>query len=326
MKRRALLPAVILLLFAAGGLAAQSPLESAQQQFHDGHFSAAISTLQGAIQANPNEAAAYFWLGRCLFELQKYSDASLQFQHAIKIDPDDSNSHLWLGRTDGRLADQKDSLWLGMRTRKEFERAVQLDPKNVAARRDLSEFYTEAPWIVGGNKKKAREQVDAIAALDPVQGALARAEYDNKVGDLSGSQAEYRSVLKQGAQRVEEYYEIADFYAAHDNAGGLQEAIDGAARLSPNDLRLGYYRGVVLTLQGSRLDEAETYLKAYLAATPNRSDYPSHANARTWLGHVYERQGKQLEAAEQYRAALEIDPGSSFAKQSLKRLEKQINN
>ena len=76
---------------------------------------------------------------------------------------------------------------------------------------------------------------------------------------------------------------------------------------------------------GKWLPEAESYLKAYLATTVNRSDYPSHANARTWLGHVYEQQGRRLEAAEQYRAALEIDPDSSFAKQSLRRLEKQVN-
>ena len=34
---------------------------------------------------------------------------------------------------------------------------------------------------------------------------------------------------------------------------------------------------------------------------------------------------KRLEAAEQYRAALAIDPDSGFAKQSLRRLEKQVN-
>ena len=42
-------------------------------------------------------------------------------------------------------------------------------------RRALAEFYAEAPWIVGGSEDGAKQQVDAIAAMDPVQGHLARA-------------------------------------------------------------------------------------------------------------------------------------------------------
>jgi tetratricopeptide (TPR) repeat protein len=339
MISRRLLVALLLLLFPVALCAAQnpapspatqspaeSPVKTAQQQFHDGQFAEAITTLQQALHSDPNHAGVYYWLGRCYYELGRFDQASDQLQQALKIDPDNSVYHLWLGRTDGRLADQKSSLWLAMRTRKEFEKAVKLDPKNIPARRDLSEFYTEAPWIVGGSKSKARQQIAAIAAIDTVQGALAQAEYDQKTGDLAGAQAEYRKVLEAGASRVEEYYEIADFYASRSNLAALREAVAGAIRVAPSDPRLGYYRGVVLALEGDQLPEAESYLKAYLAATPNRSDYPSHANARTWLGHVYEKQGKRLEAAEQYRAALEIDPDSDFAKRSLKQLEKQQVN
>jgi tetratricopeptide (TPR) repeat protein len=325
MMRRKLLAALLLLLLPVTLCAAQNPVETAEQQFHDGQFSAAIATLQQALHSDPGNAAVFFWLGRSYFELKRYDDASDQMQQALKAAPDNSEYHLWMGRIDGRLADQKRSLWLGMRTRKEFEKAVQLDPKNIPARRDLSEFYSEAPWIVGGSKKKARDQIAAIAALDAVQGALAQAEYDQKTGDLAGAQAEYEKVLEAQPTRVQEYYEVADFYASRSNLEGMRKAVDGAIRVAPGDPRLGYYRGVILTLEGDQLTEAETYLKAYLAATPIRSDYPSHANARTWLGHVYEKQGKRLEAAEQYRAALEIDPDSDFAKRSLKQLEKQVN-
>jgi tetratricopeptide (TPR) repeat protein len=325
MRRRNLLAALLLVLLPVALGAAQNPVETAEQQFHDGHFSQAIATLQQALHSDPGNAAVSYWLGRSYFELKRYEDASDQMQQAIKAAPDNSMYHLWMGRIDGRLADQKRSLWLGMRTRKEFEKAVQLDPKNIPARRDLSEFYTEAPWIVGGSKKKAREQIAAIAALDAVQGALAQAEYDQKTKNLAGAKAEYEKVLAAQPARVEEYYEVADFYASRSNLEGLRKAVDGAIRVAPTDPRLGYYRGVILALEGDQLTEAETYLKAYLAATPIRSDYPSHADARTWLGHVYEKQGKRLEAAEQYRAALEIDPDSDFAKRSLKQLEKQVH-
>jgi tetratricopeptide (TPR) repeat protein len=327
--RKVLLAAAILLWIplapAARAAQAGSPLQNAEQLFEQGHFAEAADALQTAIRSEPNNGALYYWLGRCYFELRNYDQASANAEKATRLDPQNSDYHLWLARTDGRLADQRHSLWLGLKTRREFELAVELNPKNIPARRDLTEFYTEAPWIVGGSRKKALDQIAAINALDPVQGALARAEYDSQTGNPAGADAEYQKLLAGDPAHPSEYYEIADFYAGHQNPGLLQKAIDGVIRIAPNDPRLSYYKGVVLAIEGQNLAEAESYLKAYLATTVNRSDYPPHANARTWLGHVYEKQGRKLEAAEQYRAALEIDPDSGFAKQSLRRLEKQVN-
>ncbi len=323
---------VLLLPFVPSVRAAQvataqavTPLETARQQYQAGHFADAAATLQGAIEKQPKNAALYYWLGRCYFELRNFEDASPQFEKAVKLNGQNSDYHMWLARTYGRLAGTHHSLWLGMRTRKEFEKAVELNPKNIAARRDLTEFYTQAPWIVGGSKKKAREQIAAITTIDPIQGALALAEFDRQTGNLAGAEAQYQIVLKQDPPRPTEYFEVGDFYASRENTQQLQRVIDGVSRVAPRDPRLAYYRGVVLTIEGKNLSEAESYLKAYLATTVSRSDYPSHADARTWLGHVYEKLGRRLEAAEQYRAALEINPNSSFAKKSLKRLEKQVN-
>jgi tetratricopeptide (TPR) repeat protein len=327
--RKLLLAAAVLIWLplapAARAAQAGSPLQNAEQLFQQGRFAEAADALQTAIGSEPNNAALYYWLGRCYYELRNFDQAGANLEKAVKLDAQNSDYHLWLGRADGRLADVHHSLWLGIRTRKEFEEAVQLNPKNLPARRDLIEFYTNAPWIVGGSKKKAQDQIAAITSLDPVQGALAQAEYDRQTGDLAGTNEQYQKVLAGDPTQPAEYYEIADFYAGHQNPAQVQRAIDGAMRIAPNDPRLSYYKGVVLVLEDQRLPEAESYLKAYLATTVNRSDYPPHANARTWLGHVYEKQGRRLEAAEQYRAALEIDPDSSFAKQSLRRLEKQVN-
>jgi tetratricopeptide (TPR) repeat protein len=327
--RKVLLAAAMLfwIPLAPAALAAQagSPLQNAEQLFQQGHFAQAVEALQTAIGSEPNNAALYYWLGRCYYELRNFDQSADNLEKAVKLDAQKSDYHLWLGRADGRLADEHHSLWLGIRTRKEFELAVQLNPKNLSARRDLAEFYTNAPWIVGGSKKKAQDQIAEINAIDPVQGALAQAEYDKQTGNTAGADAEYQKLLAGDPTHPAEYYEIADFYAGHHNAAEMQKAIDGVMRIAPNDPRLIYYKGVVLVIENQQLSEAESYLKAYLATTVNRSDYPSHADARTWLGHVYEQQGRRLEAAEQYRAALQIDPNSGFAKQSLRRLEKQVN-
>ncbi len=334
MRGRPLRAAAVGVLWAAGlaalaprvlGGQASAPLLTARQQFQVGHFAVAAATLQNAIPSDPNDAALYYWLGRCYFELNNFDQAAAQEERAVKLDGRNSEYHQWLGRAYGQQADAHHSLWLGVKTRNEFAEAVDLDPKNIEARRNLAEFYTDAPWIVGGSKGKARQQIAAIAALNPVQGALAQAEYDRETGDVAGALAEYQQVLQRDSPTMNEYVEIADYYARRGDAATLQRIITGMAGVAPSDSRLPYYRGVALTIEGKQLGEAESYLKAYLATTVDRSDYPLHANARTWLGHVYEELGRKLEAAEQYRAALGIDPNSSFAKDSLKQLEKQMH-
>lgn len=325
MTRRLIAAGVLLWLVPLLCAAAQLPIETAQQAYEAGRFTQAATTLQQAAQADPNNPAVHYWLGRCYFELRNYEQAAQETEKAVKLDGQNSDYHFWLGRIYGRMADTHHSLWLGIKTRKEFETAIQLDPKNILARRALVEFFMYAPWIVGGGKSKAKDQIAAIAALDPVQGDLALGDYDHAIGDLAGAKAAYTRVVAASSATPVEYYEAADFYCSQGDAAGLQSAIDAVLRVAPSDPRIGYYQGVLLAIQNKNLDEAETYLKAYLAATVDRTDYPSHADARTWLGHVYEQMGRQLEAAEQYRAALEIDPNSGFAKQSLKLLEKQIN-
>jgi tetratricopeptide (TPR) repeat protein len=313
-----------LLLLAAGALAAgDTQVDTAQQQFQQGHFSEAINTLQAAARSLPDDASVHYWLGRCYYELKNYQQALAQDEQAVKLAPNNSEYLLWLGRAYGRQAEDGHSFWMAIRSRNALEDAIRADPKNVPARRDLGEFYSEAPWIVGGNKRKARDQIAAIAAIDPIQGELAQSEYDRKNGHVEQAAAELREVLAAKPNRVDEYYEVADFFASHVNAAMVQQAVDGVTAIAPSDPRLPYYRGVILVIQGQNLTEAESYLKAYLASTPDRSDYPPHSDARTWLGHVYEKMGNRLGAAEQYRAALELDPRSGFAKQSLRLLEKQ---
>jgi tetratricopeptide (TPR) repeat protein len=64
-------------------------------------------------------------------------------------------------------------------------------------------------------------------------------------------------------------------------------------------------------------------LKAYLESTPDRSDWPSHALVRNWLGRLYQAEGKRTEAAEQYRTALQLDPTLKDTKARLEQLAKK---
>jgi tetratricopeptide (TPR) repeat protein len=313
----------------SGGTANLSPadaaamLQTAQRQFNSGNYSGAISTLQAAISMNASNAEAYYWLGRSYYEIRDYDNAITAAEKSVALDAKNSAYHDWLGRIYGGKADRDRSFSYARKVKKEFEEAVQLNPSNIPARRDLEEYLVQAPWVVGGNKDEAAKQVDAIAAVDPVEGHLARALFDedsSKKMDLA--EKEYRDVLAAKPAKIEPYFEVIAFFQKQNKPADMLAAIQAAAQVSPNDPRLSYARGVAGVLANNNLADAEKNLKSYLASTPDRSDWPSHAAAREWLGRLYESQGKRSEAAEQYRAALQLDPGSKEAKSRLENLEK----
>jgi len=306
---------------ARPGAQASGVVETAQKQFHAGNYAEAIRTLQPAAAQNSSNSEIYYWLGRSYYEIRDYDNAVLQFGRAATLDARNSDDHMWLGRAYGGKADRERSFFLARRVKKEFEQAVSLNPANIPARRDLEEYCLEAPWIVGGSKDEALDQVNAIAAMDPVEGNLARGFYywhGLKKPDVA--EGEYRNALAAKPGRVEPYFEAGDFFRHRGNVAELEAAIEGAARVSANDARLPFYRGVAGVLANTNLERAEQELKSYLASTPDRSDWPSHAAAREWLGRLYEAQGKRAEAAEQYRAALQLDPQRREARARLERL------
>ncbi len=122
--------------------------------------------------------------GQGLHQQGKIDAAIVEFNAAVAAQPDSSIAHLWLGRALGRKTEKAGPLQAVLMVgdvRREFERAVALDPNNVEARLDLLQFYLGAPRCFGGGIEKAEAQADAIAKLDPAMGQRARALIEEKI-------------------------------------------------------------------------------------------------------------------------------------------------
>src|SRR5580700_9973024 len=258
---------------------ASSTIQTAQRQMNSGNYTAAISTLQAAIPGNPSSGELFYWLGRAYYEVRDWDSAVAQGEKSVSLDAKNSLYHDWLGREYGGKADRDRSFSDAKKVKSEFKQAVALDSSNIVARRDLEEYCLDAPWIAGGSKDEALEQVSGIAAVDPVAAH---------------------------PKSADPYFEVADLYRQLNKPSDMAAALDEAGHVSASDPRLSYYRGVAGVLSNANLPDAERDLKSYLASTPDRSDWPSHAGAREWLGRLYELQGKRADAAEQYSEALQL--------------------
>jgi tetratricopeptide (TPR) repeat protein len=300
---------------------ASEPLAMALDQFERGDYQAAIGTLSSAITESPQDARLYEWRSRCYMEQKDYALAISDGERAVSERPANSEYRRWLGRAYGGAAERARSFSLAKKVRRTFEEAVRLDPSNLAARRDLEEFYLEAPWIVGGNSHKALDQVEAIAAIDAVAGHLARAAYSRHEKRLDEAEADYERALALRPGQVDPYLEVANFYEDRRDADKFASVIEQAARVGPSDRRLPYYRGVALVLSNRNLADADRLLRTYVATAPRRSDLPSHADAHVWLGRLNQRLGNMKAAADEYHAAHVLDPDQKPAREALRSLE-----
>ena len=113
-----------------------------------------------------------FLQGQEQYDDSNYESALEVFVYLIEQVPASSTYHHWLGRCYGRLAEQaswRKAISLAKKTLNAFEAAVELDPVNLPALRDLMQFYETAPRFVGGSSKKAAQIAERIQNMEPIE-------------------------------------------------------------------------------------------------------------------------------------------------------------
>lgn len=304
-----------------------APSPEIEKLYVSGSYGRAAELLRVAVERNTNDASLYYWLGRCYFETQDFDHAISSWERAVALDSARSEYHDWLGRAYGRKADEDShskmasALSLARRTHHEFEVAVQLDDKNVDAQRDLIAFMASAPGNLGGGEEKALEQIRALSSIDSTEGMLALADLYATRKKFEQASQEYQEILKSAPDRIDAYFETADYYRDRADSEHLQQAVDDALKITRSDRRLNYYVGVALVLAKKDLETAEKDLRTYIETVPNNTELPPHVSAYEYLGQLYEYEGRSGLAVEQYNAALALDPHDKAAREALKKLQ-----
>jgi tetratricopeptide (TPR) repeat protein len=304
-----------------------APLAGAQVTPEDllrtGRAADARHMLDQQVQQDPNNAQAYHLLCRLDYQLELW-DASLKMaEKSVALSPQNSAYHEWLGRAAGRKAENSNPFTafnLARRVHAEFERAVALDGNNFSARADLAEYYLEAPGFLGGDKSKARQQADAVAAKSSGLAEYIRARVDEKQGNSQAEQ-EYKKAITSSGNDSRYWTELAYFYRRAGRMQDMETAISQSLRASHQSNVPDYDGAYLLLRTGRNLPGAIQMLRSYLSGAHLAEEGPAF-HAHLMLGTLLEKQGNKNAAAAEYRAALALAPEYRPARDALARISR----
>ncbi|HXP11773.1 MAG TPA: tetratricopeptide repeat protein [Acidobacteriaceae bacterium] len=269
----------------------------------------AISLLSSSLTANPEDAEAHNLLCRVYYQEERWDDAIHECEMAVRLKPADGSYHLWLGRAYGEKADSIHSIkayGLAKKVRDEFERAVQLESENVDALSDLGEFYTAAPGIVGGGKKKAQNVAQTLEQYAPTQAHQLKGRLAEKDKNYTLAESEFKQAVEASNHSADAWMALASYYSRRHQTepmlAALHAGIDADAKAAqPHGPALVEGAGL-LTRNSLDLPLAIQLLRQYLASPNKSADSPAFQVSAN-LGRLLEQQGDHEGARQQLQAA-----------------------
>jgi tetratricopeptide (TPR) repeat protein len=295
---------------------------AAERALMQGQIDEAITRAHRIAGANPNDAAAYLLLCRSFYaeaHADKAIDACVK---AVQILPRSSEAEDWLGRAYGMKAERAgpiSGLTLALKVKAAFETAVALDPRNGAAANDLSEFYIDAPSVIGGGLDRAATLADHVEPQLPQQAHRMRALAAEKRKDYGTAEREFRAAVKV-ANQPDAWSDLGMFYWQR---GEPDKAVDALKQC----LALDRTKDASIVDAASLLNQmhrepklAEQTLQEYLASNA-KSDAAPAIKVYVMLGKQQADGGDKAGAKIEFDKALAMASGYAPARQALQELK-----
>ena len=314
---------VISVLLVCGDLASATEPD-AVSLLQNGRANQALQVLNARIQKDANDAQAYNLMARVYFQLEQWDDAIHAAEKSVVLAPQVSEYHQWLARACGEKAEAAgpvSAFSLVRRVKSEFEKAVALDPdgKNLSARVDLAEFYIEAPYVMGGDKGKARHIADFISQHDPALSHYILAKLEEKQNARNRAENEYQAAIEASGNMAKYWVMLGSFYRRVGRADDMESAVNKSLK-AKQDEGVSLFDGATLLMNGGRnFPQAMQMLRRYLSLDDPAEDGPAF-QAHYFLGVLLEKQGDAKAAVAEYRAALALASDYKRAQEALARL------
>lgn len=274
--------AVVLLMAARLAPASGPELERARELYNRTEYDAALAMVAAL---GEKDGAAWELAGRCHFMRGDFKKATEAFEKAVAAEPSKSSHHHWLGRAFGRRAET--SSWVtaprfASRARQSFERAVELDPRNIEALNDLFEYYRQAPGLLGGGFEKAERLAQRLKELEPAEYHFALAQLAEQRKEFATAEQQFRRAMDLAPQQVGRAVDLAKFLARRGRHEESDALFRKAESLAPGKPRLLFDKAATYVSAKRNLGEARELLRRYLSS-PLTPEDPPRAEAEKLL-------------------------------------------
>ena len=210
-----------------------------------------------------------------------------------------------------------DMMKYASRIKEGFFTAVELDPSSFDARRDLNQFYLQAPGIAGGSVRKAINNADEMGKLNPTLGKILRAEvhlyekeYDKAESALTGIKAGGDDTSATGLTQA--WFSLGVALINDNQAVRAQQLMTRLVAGDPNNPVFHFALGRA-HLELNTVDAAIASLEQAL-----KLDEKISAHYR--LGRAYQQKGDKSKAVAAFQQFLIYAPSGKSADDARKRL------
>ncbi len=263
-----------LLSFACLASMAAPQLDQALRLYNGTDFEGSLRILQAMPE---KDAATLALIGRDYYMLADYKKATDSLEKAVVAAPGNAEYTLWLARAYGRRAETSNPLTApgyASKAHRYFEKAVEIDPRNLEAVNDLFEYYLEAPGFLGGGLDKAQTLAGHIAQVDAAEGYWAQAKLAEKRKEYSAAEVQLRRAAAAAPRQIGKLIELARLLARQGRYQEADKTIDAAEQISPDSPRLLFAKADLYIKSGRHLDLARKLLERYLASSLTPDDPP----------------------------------------------------
>ena len=298
----------------------------------------AMALLRDEVGKHPQNADARLLLGSLLSESGEAAEGISHLREGLRLRPRSAMAHNALGEALSDIGNFQEA-------REEFERAVALDPKLAPARENLGLMRLQGGDLAGaaqqlnraiqlyGQKEAGAYAKYLRARVHTASGALEKAETDlrsavalrpdlaeawsdlgqvrEKLDDDGGALAALQRSVEVNPEGAVARTRLGSLYLRLGKPGDAIPHLERAVELAPDDQTAlnSLQRALREAGQPEKADEVKRRLAELIRKRDRDSQNALAAVSLNNEGAELQKHGKLAEAAEKYRAALELNPG-----------------
>ena len=259
-----------------------------------------------------------------LLQAQDYDAALEKAQAQVDSNQGSAEAYYWLGSVNGRLAQTSSifsKLGYAKAVRNAFQRAAELDPKQIEARMGLIQFHLQAPGLAGGDEDLVPGLVQQITAIDVGAGYRAQAIVKQIGDDPAGAQVLYRKALSHNPADFDALSTMVGLLSTEKKIAEAETLVVAALAKEPGNLKIQYQKAKCAALGGTDPAGGLTIVDTVLAAKPAIEGL-SIAGVHWRRGQILARLGRKAEAIQALERSQALDANIKEVKAELALMRK----